>query len=113
MMDMMYMPDALRAIHEILEADPHKLRYRNAYNLTAMSFDPVMVYEEIKKHIPDFKMTYEIDPVKQAIAASWPDSLDDSAAREDWHWKPEYNLATMTEDMLLSLSRKLFPHDAL
>lgn len=113
MLDMMYMPDALRAIHEILEADPDKLRYRNAYNLTAMTFDPERVYKEIKKHIPDFEMTYAIDPVKQAIAESWPDSLDDSAAREDWGWKPEYDLAKMTEHMLLALSKKLFPPDLL
>lgn len=105
-LDMMYMPDALRAIHEILEANPEKLKYRNAYNVSSMSFSPNMLYKEIKKHIPEFEMTYLIDPIKQAIAESWPNSLDDSAAKMDWGWKAEYDLQQMTEDMLLKLLHK-------
>lgn len=105
-LDMMYMPDALRAIHEVLEADANTLNYRNSYNVSAMSFTPDMLFEEIKKHIPDFEMTYQIDPVKQAIAESWPDSLDDSAAQNDWGWEADYDLNKMTEDMLIRLLHK-------
>lgn len=104
---MMYMPDALKAAIGIMEADSSKLNYRNAYNVTAMSFTPEDIASEIKKHIPDFVMEYDVDPVRQAIADSWPNSVDDSAAREEWGWKPEYNLATMTEDMLRKLADKL------
>jgi len=83
-MDMMYMPDALDSIIQLMEADPSKLRYRNAYNITAMSFAPEEIAASIKKYIPEFEMDYDVDPVRQAIAESWPNSLDDSAAREDW-----------------------------
>lgn len=106
-MDMMYMPDALNAIHTLLEADPKKLKHRNAFNITAMSFDPETIAAEIKKHIPSFKLTYNVDPVRQAIADSWPNSLDDSAARKEWGWKPKYDLAKMTKDMLEKLKIKL------
>lgn len=106
-MDMMYMPDALDAIINLMEADPSKLKHRNAFNVTAMSFAPEDIYEEIKKHIPEFKLEYNVDPVKQKIAESWPNSLDDSAAREEWGWNPKYNLASMTEDMLAKLRVKL------
>lgn len=106
-MDMMYLPDALNAIVKLAEADPSKLVHRNAFNITAMSFAPEDIYAEIKKHIPSFKMDYDVDPVRQAIADSWPDSLDDSAARSEWGWKPEYDLASMTEDMLKKLKVKL------
>ena len=106
-MDMMYLPDALNAITSLLEADPAKLKHRNAFNITAMSFDPKRLAEEIKKHIPDFVLTYDVDPIRQAIADSWPDSLDDSAAREEWGWKPLYTLETMTTDMLEKLAIKL------
>ena len=106
-MDMMYMPDALRAISGLLEADPAKLIHRNAFNIAAMSFAPQQVAAEIKKHLPSFEMTYDVDPVRQAIADSWPNSLDDSAARAEWGWKPEYDLARMTEDMLAKLRIKL------
>jgi nucleoside-diphosphate-sugar epimerase len=106
-MDMMYMSDALKSIHDLMEANPDKLIHRNAFNVTAMSFDPEMLAAEIKKHIPEFEMSYEVDPVRQAIANSWPNSLDDSAAREEWGWEPEFNLASMTKDMLDNLSTKL------
>lgn len=106
-MDMMYMPDAIKAIHDLMEADPSKLVHRNAFNVTAMSFDPEKIAAEIRKHIPDFELTYDVDPVKQAIANSWPNSLDDSCAKEEWGWKPDYTLETMTIDMLDKLSEKL------
>ncbi|MDF2521168.1 MAG: threonine dehydrogenase [Clostridia bacterium] len=106
-MDMMYMPDALKSIHDLMEANPDKLVHRNAFNVTAMSFDPEILAAEIKKHIPEFKMTYDVDPVRQAIANSWPNSLNDSAARAEWGWKPDYDLASMTKDMLEKLRIKL------
>ncbi len=106
-MDMMYMPDAIKAAIDIMEANPDKLVHRNAFNVTAMSFDPEGIAAEIRKHIPDFVMTYEIDPVRQGIADSWPNSMDDSAAREEWGWNPSYDLASMTKDMLEKLSTKL------
>ena len=105
-LDMMYMPDALDSAIQLMEADPAKLRYRNAYNVTGMSFDPEKLAAEIKKHIPGFTMDYAVDPVKQRIANSWPNSMDDSAAREDWGWSPKYDLAKMTEDMLAVLGEK-------
>ncbi|MEL3911544.1 L-threonine 3-dehydrogenase [Treponema pedis] len=107
LMDMMYMPDALMAIHKLLEADAAKLKHRNAFNITAMSFAPETIAAEIKKHLPKFKISYDVDPVRQAIANSWPNSLDDSCAKKEWGWKPKYNLETMTKDMLEQLSKKL------
>ena len=106
-MDMMYMPDALRAAVEIMEANPDKLKHRNSFNITSMSFDPEILYKKIKEHVPEFEMDYELDPLRQAIADSWPDSLDDSCAREEWGWKPEYDLDAMTTDMLTNLRLKL------
>lgn len=106
-MDMMYMPDALKSIHDLMEADPDKLLHRNAFNVTAMSFEPEMLAAEIKKHIPEFRLTYDVDPVRQAIADSWPNSLDDSAARKEWGWMPEYDMVSMTKDMLDKLGKKL------
>ena len=108
-MDMMYMPDALRGAIEIMEADPAKLKHRNSFNIASMSFDPEIIYNKIREYRPDFKMTYELDPLRQAIADSWPDSLDDTCAREEWGWKPEYDLDAMTKDMLLNLEKKLKP----
>jgi nucleoside-diphosphate-sugar epimerase len=99
-MDMMYMPDALNAAINIMEADPSKLIHRNSFNIAAMSFDPEMIYRAIKKHYPDFVMEYEIDPLKQAIADSWPNSLDDTCARQEWGWCPEFDLDKMTADMI-------------
>lgn len=106
-MDMMYMPDALRAAIELMEANPDKLIHRNGFNVTAMSFPPEKIYAEIKRRVPDFKMVYQVDPLKQAIAESWPDSLDDSAAREEWGWHPNFGIGAMTRDMLEKLSERL------
>ena len=106
-MDMMFMPDALRAAIEIMEADPEKLVHRNAFNIASMSFDPEMIYNSIKEAVPDFKMVYKVDPLRQAIAESWPNSLDDSCAREEWGWKPDYDMKTMTKDMIEKLRIKL------
>jgi nucleoside-diphosphate-sugar epimerase len=103
-LDMMYMPDAIRAMIEVMEADPATLRHRNAFNVTAMSFTPDELAAEIRKHIPDFAIDYEVDPVRQAIADTWPRSMDDSAARKEWGWKPEYDLEAMTRDMLDKLA---------
>jgi nucleoside-diphosphate-sugar epimerase len=103
----MYMPDAIKAAMDIMEADPSRLTHRNAYNVAAMSLAPEDIANEIKKHIPDFVIGYDVDPIRQAIAESWPNNMDDSAAREDWRWKPSYDLASMTRDMLEKLSRKL------
>lgn len=106
-LDMMYMPDALKAAVNLMEADSSKLKHRNAYNITAESFTPEELAQEIKKYIPDFEMEYNIDPMRQAIANSWPNQLDDSAAREDWGWSPNYNLKAMTKDMIEKLKVKL------
>ena len=106
-MDMMYMPDALNAAITLMEADPTKLIHRNAFNIASMSFDPETIYQAIKKHVPEFQMIYDVDPLKQRIADSWPDSLDDTCAREEWGWKPAYDLESMTVDMLEKLREKL------
>ena len=105
-LDMMYMPDTIDAAIDLMEADPSKLKHRNAFNVTAMSFDPEILADEIKKHIPDFVIEYDVDTMKQAIAESWPNSMDDSAAREEWGWDPKYDLAAMTEDMLKVIGEK-------
>jgi len=99
---MMYMPDAIRATIELMEAPSESISIRTSYNLSAMSFSPKQIAAEIKNHIPDFKMIYKPD-YRQGIAESWPSSIDDSVARRDWGWKEEYNLAAMTEDMLQNL----------
>ena len=106
-MDMMYMPDALKAVQQLLETDESKLIHRNAFNIASMSFTPEIIAAEIKKHIPGFQMTYKVDPMRQAIADSWPNSIDDTCARNEWNWKPEYTLETMTVDMLEKLSKRL------
>lgn len=105
-LDMMYMPDALKAAVDIMEADPEKLKHRNCFNITSMSFDPDIIYKEIKKHIPDFVMTYDVDPIKQGIAESWPNKMDDTAAREEWGWTPKFKLEEMTTDMLNVIGEK-------
>lgn len=105
-MDMMYMPDALRAAIEIMEADPTRLKHRNSFNIASMSFDPEIIYAKIREYMPEFTMTYELDPLRQAIADSWPDCLDDTCAREEWDWKPEFDLDTMTRDMIKNLRIK-------
>jgi nucleoside-diphosphate-sugar epimerase len=106
-LDMMYMPDAIKAAIDVMEADPARLVHRNAFNVTAMNFTPKELTAEICKHIPSFKIDYRIDPVRQEIADSWPNSLDDSAARQEWDWNPRYDLAAMTCDMLQNLEKKL------
>ena len=106
-MDMMYMPDALRAAIEIMEADPDKLHHRNSFNIASMSFDPEVIASKIREHIPDFEMVYEVDPLRQAIADSWPNKLDDTCARMEWGWRPEYDLEAMTIDMLDKLALRL------
>lgn len=106
-MDMMYMPDALNAIVDLMEADADKLVHRNSFNVTAMSFEPEQIAAEIKKHIPGFEISYEVDPVRQAIADSWPNSIDASAAKEEWGFKADFDLAKMTADMLDKLRTKL------
>lgn len=89
-----------------MEADPTKLKHRNSFNIASMSFTPEIIAAEIRRHIPDFRMSYDIDPVKEEIARSWPNSLDDSCAREEWGWKPEWDLSRMTEDMLEAVRQK-------
>ena len=106
-MDMMYMPDALRAAVEIMDADPACLKHRNSFNIASMSFDPEILAAAIRKEIPTLKVRYETDPVRQAIAESWPNRMDDSCAREEWGWAPRYDLASMTSDMILQLKEKL------
>jgi len=105
-MDMMYMPDALRAAVEIMEADPAKLIHRNSFNIAAMSFCPRELFEVIKKRIPDATFDYNVDPVKAAIADSWPNKMDDSCAREEWGWKPEWGIEAMVDDMLKVIGEK-------
>lgn len=105
-LDMMYMPDALRAAIEIMEVDASRLTHRNAFNLTAMSVAPEDIAAEIRKHIPGFVLTCRPDPMRQAIADSWPSHMDDTAARREWGWKPRYDLSAMTQDMLEKLGRQ-------
>ncbi|AYK06848.1 L-threonine 3-dehydrogenase [Brevibacillus sp. 7WMA2] len=106
-MDMMYMPDALNAIINLMEADASKLQHRNAFNVTAMSFEPEQIAREIKKHIPTFEMDYQVDPIRQGIADSWPNSIDATAAKAEWGFQAEYDLEKMTTDMLAKLRDKL------
>ena len=106
-LDMMYMPDAIAGMVHLMAADADRLRYRNAYNITAMSVTPEDIADAIRQHIPSFDIDYDVDPVRQAIADSWPRSLDDSAAHEDWDWAPHYDLSAMTADMLARLETKL------
>lgn len=99
-LDMMYMPDALRAMQQLMETDSEHLKHRNAFNVAAMSFTPEQLSAEIRKHIPEFTIHYQVDPVRQAIADSWPRYMDDSAAREEWGWHAEFDLPAMVNDML-------------
>ena len=107
LMDMMYMPDGLHAAISLMEADPTRLVHRNGFNIASMSFDPEEIFNAIKRYKPDFEMEYDVDLLKQGIADSWPDSLDDSCARAEWDWKPQYDLDAMTVDMLKNLEAKL------
>ena len=106
-LDMMYMPDAITAMMQLMAADAKRLKHRNAFNITAMRFTPERLAAEIRKHMPTFVIDYDIDPVRQAIADSWPRSIDDSAARDEWDWAPAYDLPAMTQGMLAKLSLKL------
>ncbi len=106
-LDMLYMPDAIKGIIDLMAADGGKLKNRNAYNITAMSIDPSAIANSIKKFIPQFEIDYDVDPIRQAIAESWPNKLDDSAARAEWQWQPAYDLDKMTKDMLAKLADKM------
>ena len=106
-LDMMYMPDAIKASIQIMETDSRRLIHRNGYNITAMSFSPEILTDEIKKLIPGFTVNYKVDPVMQVIADSWPDSMDDKIARDEWGWLPDYDLPGMTRDMVEKLTHKL------
>lgn len=106
-LDMMYMPDALTAAIDLMDANPDKLQHRNAFNVSSMSVAPENIANEIRKIIPEFTIDYEVDPLRQAIADSWPNNMDDSAARQEWGWEPKYNLQSMTKDMIERLSQKL------
>lgn len=106
-MDMLYMPDALKAIIQLMEADPDKLVHRNSFNITSMSFTPNQLFAEIKKHLPDATFDYNIDPIKDAISASWPNKLDDSCARKEWGWNPQWGIENMVEDMLKVIKTKI------
>jgi nucleoside-diphosphate-sugar epimerase len=105
-LDMMYMPDAIAATIGVMEADPARLRHRNAFNVTAMSVTPEELAAAIRRHLPDFRIEYEVDPVRQEIADSWPDSIDDTAAREEWDWAPQYDLEAMAADMLEKIAER-------
>ena len=106
-MDMMYMPDALQAAVHLMQADPARLRHRNSFNIASMSFEPEQLFAKIREYIPELRVKYEVDPVRQAIAESWPDRMDDACAREEWDWEPAYDLASMTRDMIRHLRDKL------
>lgn len=105
-MDMMYMPDALKALTELMEADPARLIHRNSYNVASMSFSPEVLFNQIRRHVPTLEVEYAIDPLKDAISDGWPNSMDDCAAREQWDWTPTWNLESMTTDMLAALRRR-------
>ncbi len=111
-LDMMYMPDAIRAILELMEADPDRLEDRNAFNVTAMQLTPATLADEIRRHLPDFTIDYAPDERRQRIADSWPDSMDDSEAARQWGWEPRYGLEAMTADMLENLRARGVGRDA-
>ena len=106
-LDMMYMPDAVRAAIEVMEADAARLRHRNAFNITAMQLTPATLAAAIRTHVPAFRIDYDVDPVRQAIADSWPRRLDDSAAREEWGWRAQFDAPRMAAEMLNELSARL------
>jgi len=106
-MDMMYMPDALKAAVDIMVADPSKLVHRNSFNIASMSIEPEQLFAAIRKYIPEFKVRYEVDPIRQAIADSWPNKMDDSCARTEWNWTPSFDLDAMVRDMIGNLRKKL------
>lgn len=106
-LDMMYMPDAVRAAMEVMEADASRLVHRNAFNVTAMQLTPERLGEAIRRHLPDFELDFDPDPLRQSIADSWPNRLDDSAAREEWDWRPHYDLDAMTDDLLRKIRARV------
>lgn len=106
-LDMMYMPDGVRAAIEVMQADPERLQHRNAFNITAMQLTPDSLANAIRRHLPEFTIEYDVDPVRQAIAESWPRRLDDSAARAEWDWRPAYDTEAMVADMLEKLAVRL------
>ena len=106
-MDMLYMPDALNAVTQLMEADPSRLKHRNSFNITCMSFCPRELFAKIKERIPSATFDYNVDPVKAAIADSWPNMMDDSCAREEWGWNPQWHLDAMVDDMLKAIAAKL------
>jgi len=105
-MDMMYMPDALQAAVDIMRARPQYLKHRNSFNIAAMSFEPEELFAAIRKRIPSLKVRYQVDPVRQAIADSWPDRMDDICARKEWGWSHTYDLDAMVDDMIKNLRQK-------
>ena len=109
---MMYMPDCIKSIIDLAEADVTRLRHHADFNVSSMSFTPSQLADAIQKRIPEFTIDYEIDPLRQAIADSWPDSLDDSIAREEWGWEPDYDLDSMVDDMLQNLRQMLAQESA-
>ncbi len=100
------MPDAINAMIELMEADPEKMKNRNAYNISAMSITPEDIAKSIRKVIPEFELTYHDDPMRQAIADSWPNSIDSSAAKKEWGFSPKYDLDSMTRDMIETIRKK-------
>ncbi len=106
-MDMLYMPDALDSVVQLMEAEPARLIHRNSFNIASMSFCPEELFLKIKKRVPSFTWDYDIDPVKAAIAASWPDIMDDSCARSEWDWNPKWDMDAMIDDMLRAIALKL------
>ena len=106
-LDMMYMPDAIRAAIEVMVVDPARLKHRNAFNVTAMQLTPAKLADAIRAHVPGFVIEYAVDPVRQNIADSWPRRIDDSAARTEWGWKHEYDMEAMAADMIAQLRMKL------
>ena len=106
-LDMMYMPDAITAAIQLMETDARRLTHRNGFNVTAMSFTPAQLAAAIQQHLPDFTVGYKVDSLRQAIADSWPRHMNDSAARAEWDWQPQYDLASMVADMLMHVTAKL------
>jgi nucleoside-diphosphate-sugar epimerase len=106
-LDMMYMPDALRASMELMDAPANALQHRNAFNVAAMQLTPAGLADAIRVHIPSFEIDYDVDPARQRIAESWPRRIDDTAARQEWGWTLEYDRAAMVADMLVRLSDRL------
>ena len=104
---MMYMPDAIKAAIDLMHADGSRLKHRNSFNVTAFDFTPVELADAITKYVPDFRISYEVDEVRQGLADSWPRSIDDSAARSEWDWSPDYDVDAMTLDMLENLRKKM------